>query len=155
MDHYQKFFDHMYDTHNVILTGSEMEDIIHEVKKMIDPFEIIQDFMNGNREWTDQTFRGSCAISALRHLQQEVSETIASISCNDERDKTSIEFADMYLLLLNAAHHVGISFKELHGKGIEKMNINRQRRWEKNLFGFYHHVKENSQNDEPDDHRVW
>lgn len=76
-------------------------------------------------EWSQATFgsdqeRGP--LGALRHLEKEARETQAA---PDDVE----EYADCFLLILDAARRAGISPSQLVAAGRRKMEINRQRTW--------------------------
>lgn len=118
------------------------------MKKLISAicFYWIQRFANKNRKWTDETFGKLTSTAALHHLQKEVGETIKAIEDEPSlifgRDQTVFEFADMYLLLLNAMHKHNFTFKQMHEAAELKMDANRERKWGKaNEKGFVEHIK--------------
>lgn len=117
-------------------------------------FKTIQQFINENRKWSDETFGDMTAIAVLQHLKKEVGETIEAIE--DElkatgskvhpfkKRLTKLEFADCYLLLLNAISRHNLSFTDVHETSIEKMEINRNRSWDApNEKGFCEHIEQN------------
>lgn len=107
-------------------------------------FGTVQKFMDDNRIWTDQTFGKLNAVAALKHLRKEVNETIEAIESNMPEEEIREEFADMFLLLLNACNKHGITFYALYANAERKMKINRERKWGKiNGEGFVEHVREN------------
>lgn len=107
------------------------------------PFIQIQQFVDDNRKWTDEKFGNMTPVSVLSHLRKEVGEASDAIANNEGEEAVKMEFADMYLLLLNAASRQGISFTELHNTAVQKMAINRERKWgNPNPEGFVEHVEE-------------
>lgn len=110
-------------------------------------FDIIQQFMDTNKAWTDVTFPGQSAHATAKHLLSEADELVSAL--NDEeistsyekREFTKKEFADVYLLLLNTAAKYGLTFRELHVTALKKMEVNKKRKWKKNIAGFHEHVK--------------
>jgi len=81
----------------------------------------------GNRET-----RG--CIPGLLHLQMEVKELI-------ENTDDTMEWADCFLLLLDAADRKGHSIDDLIRFANEKLDINMKRQWEKQPNGVYIHKK--------------
>lgn len=76
-------------------------------------------------EWSQATFgsdqeRGP--LGALRHLEREAREVQADPG-NAE------EYADCFLLILDAARRAGLSPLELIRASSQKMDINRARKW--------------------------
>jgi len=77
--------------------------------------------------WSQATFgtdqeRGP--LGALRHLEKEARET-------QEAPADSEEYADCFLLILDAARRAGISPLQLIDAAQRKMAINRERTWPK------------------------
>lgn len=106
-------------------------------------YKYVQKFIDKNREWSDSTFGNQSAVSVLKHLRSEVKEAIAAIENHEGEYAIDMEFADMYLLLLNACSRQGISFAHLHESAISKMQLNRDRKWgEPNSEGFVTHIEE-------------
>lgn len=106
-------------------------------------FGTVQEFMDNNRVWTDQTFGKLNAVAALKHLRKEVNETIEAIELQQPEEHIREEFADMFLLLLNACSKHGLTFHALYNNAERKMIINRARKWgQVNNEGFIEHVKE-------------
>ena len=76
-------------------------------------------------DWSQATFgtdqeRGP--LGALRHLEKEARETQAALEDGEE-------YADCFLLILDAARRAGISPQQLIEAAQRKMLINRQRTW--------------------------
>lgn len=74
-------------------------------------------------------------IGPLRHLQEEVVELIENP--NDE-----MEWADCFLLLLDAAWRKGHTVEELFNFAEIKLEINKKRKWQKKANGVYNHIEE-------------
>lgn len=112
----------------------------------MEQFAEIQKFMDDNMKWSNETFiPNSTVLSCLHHLKKEVSETIEEVEFADGVGGEAaplMEFADMYILLLESAARKGFTFTQLHTAGVNKMIINRKRTWGKpNEQGFTEHVK--------------
>lgn len=87
--------------------------------------ELLSSLAKDQSEWSQATFgtdaeRGP--LGALRHLEKEAVETQAAP--NDIE-----EYADCFLLILDAARRAGISPLQLIEAAQRKMVINRQRTW--------------------------
>jgi hypothetical protein len=85
----------------------------------------LHDLANNQAEWSQATFgtdqeRGP--LGALRHLEKEARET-------QEAPADSEEYADCFLLILDAARRAGISPLQLIEAAHRKMAINRERTW--------------------------
>lgn len=72
--------------------------------------------------------------SPLLHLREEISELIENP--NDE-----MEWADCWLLLLDAACRKGYTVDDLVEFGKRKLEINKKREWVKQPSGVYKHKK--------------
>ncbi len=75
--------------------------------------------------WSQKTFgldsvRGP--MGALKHLELEAKEA-------QENPEDRIEYADCFLLILDAARRAGINAKELIALAQEKLAINKKRVW--------------------------
>lgn len=78
-------------------------------------------------EWSQATFGSDTErgpLGALRHLEKEARET-------QEAPQDSEEYADCFLLILDAARRAGISPLQLIEAAQRKMVINRARTWPK------------------------
>jgi len=76
-------------------------------------------------EWSQATFGSDTSrgpLGALRHLEMEARE--AQQAPDDPE-----EYADCFLLILDAARRAGISADALVAAARQKMIINRQRQW--------------------------
>lgn len=112
-------------------------------------FDVIQDFMDANFEWQNKIFRDASPISCLKHLGKEVKETSTGIFHEHSRHEVETEFADCYILLLQAAKRYGMTFETLHQRAVDKMEINRARKWsEPNSDGVVEHIRSGSGEDE-------
>ncbi len=90
-------------------------------------------------EWSSATFgtpqeRGP--EGPLNHLRKEINEAI------DDPDDI-VEFADMYMLLSDAASRAGHSMSDVLYASIEKLLVNKKREWGPiNADGFSEHVRD-------------
>jgi len=97
----------------------------------------IQKFQNELAEWSDGQFGfNRPPLPALRHMREEVDELIA-----DPSDR--MEFADVFILLIDSARRSGMTADELLRVAYQKLEINRKRTWGKpNAEGYCKHVEE-------------
>lgn len=104
----------------------------------IDLFEKITDLVNSQSDWSQKTFgsdqeRGP--IGALRHLEIEAREAYEEwgmyVSGNSDLLSVKEEFADCFLLLLDASRRAGLSFHELLDAAVAKHEKNKRREWPK------------------------
>lgn len=96
----------------------------------------LQTLMDAIAKWSDATFgEGQKTIPILYHLQKEVSELMEAVTLDKAlgrwSDKTTEEFADCFMLLIDAATHHGITAKELIDVSQAKLEINKNRKWGK------------------------
>lgn len=107
----------------------------------------LQDLMNQISEWSDKTFgEGQRSAPIAYHLKKEVDELIDAINkakelgCDEsvgvgefgrQLQATKFEYADCLMLILDSAHHFGISAKDLISAVIDKLEINKNRKWGK------------------------
>jgi hypothetical protein len=87
--------------------------------------ELLSSLAQDQSEWSQATFgtdqeRGP--LGALRHLEKEAVETQAA---PDDIE----EYADCFLLILDAARRAGISPLQVIEAAQRKMVVNRQRTW--------------------------
>jgi NTP pyrophosphatase (non-canonical NTP hydrolase) len=83
-------------------------------------------------EWSQETFgtdaeRGP--IGPLKHLAKEVAEVMEAVEAGG--GNAGEEFADLFLLLLDAARRYGLSFHGLVRNSLSKMDVNSRRVWPK------------------------
>jgi NTP pyrophosphatase (non-canonical NTP hydrolase) len=113
-------------------------------EKMVEEDDL-QKLMNDISEWSDKTFgNGQQNPAIIYHLKKEVDELIAAIEKTNtlgsdpsvgvgefgrQRTVTRVEYADCLMLLLDSAHHFGISAKELLSVTRGKLEINKVRKW--------------------------
>lgn len=101
-----------------------------------------QAFMDDVRQWADNTFGRDRKVTAvLHHLQQEVIEAIEAVEQQNDKE-VKAEFADMFILILNASSKYGMRYDELFEAAQIKMAINKSRKWgtaDKN--GVVNHIK--------------
>lgn len=95
------------------------------LEALIDAGELLNDISQDLFEWSDKTFgnkfyRGP--IGPLKHLEKEVKEAI-------ENPTDPMEYADCFLLILDAARRAGIKPMELMKYSKEKLEICKQRKY--------------------------
>lgn len=73
-------------------------------------------------EWSQATFGNVGPVGPLKHLRREVLETIA-------KPHDLIEWADMQFLLWDAQLRAGITDEQITLAMIEKLAVNKQRKW--------------------------
>lgn len=99
----------------------------------------MRQFWDDQAEWSQMQFGSDKVIGPrgpLRHLAKEVKETI-------EAPFDPIEYADMLHLLFDAARRSGMSYDQLTETAHEKLDINRNRRWQaRGEDGTVEHVRE-------------
>jgi len=95
-------------------------------------------FIEDRTKFSNETFgtpsERTC-IAPLLHLQEEVVELI-------ENPADTMEWADCMLLLLDAAWRKGWTMDDLLEFCIQKLEINKKRKWKKKANGVYNHIKE-------------
>lgn len=98
--------------------------------------QMIEDAFN----WSVETFgneNNDIQVRKIAHLHEEIDEILKE----EDRDKKLIEYADSLILLLTAAKADGYNLKDLSGAWIEKMKINKARKWGKpNAKGYNKHI---------------
>jgi len=103
--------------------------------------------MNEVGSWSDDTFgSGQRSPAILHHLAKEIPELLDAIGdydlgCNDYRTSVSemmerhrkmrFEFADAFMLLLDAARKRGFTAEDLIQVTRLKLEVNRRREWGK------------------------
>jgi len=117
----------------------------------------LQKLMNDVAKWSDETFgKGNRTKGILRHLQEEIDEVIEEVDKSNalgvdnsvgvgefgrQVERTQMEFADCFMLLIDAAAHYGITAEELLRVTRKKLEINKNRDWdEMNEDGFCNHI---------------
>lgn len=118
----------------------------------------LQNLMNDISEWSNATFGELQRNPAIvHHLKKEVDELIEALNktnylgCDDsvgvgefgrQVEKTQMEFADCFMLLLDSASHYHITAEQLIEFTREKLEINKARKWGKpDENGVVEHIK--------------
>jgi NTP pyrophosphatase (non-canonical NTP hydrolase) len=99
-------------------------------------------------DWQLVTFTQATPISKLKHLEQEVAETIRAIETFDG-DEEQIsdadireEFADCFALLFGAALAFGLSVEDIADAMEAKLEKNKKRKWgQPDQNGVVNHIK--------------
>lgn len=107
----------------------------------------LQTLMNDISEWSDATFGdGERNPAIVYHLKKEVDELIEALHKSNalgadnsvgvgefkrQLNKTEMEFADCFMLLLDSAHHFSLSAEQLINLAREKLGVNKARKWGK------------------------
>lgn len=121
--------------------------LINKAKKENMSVSQLQSLMDDISQWSDATFGdGQRNPAILYHLKKEVDELIEALTelaesgCDDSVgigqfgrhiEKTQMEYADCFMLLLDSAHHFGLTAEKLIKLTREKLEINKQRKWGK------------------------
>lgn len=119
----------------------------------------LQNLMHNISEWSDAAFGEHQRNPAiLHHLKKEVSELIEAIELyqNGNTIKTPYkkinkllkdvwgEYADCMMLLLDSAHHFGLTAERLLYITKQKLDVNEQREWGKpDKNGVVEHIRKN------------
>lgn len=88
-------------------------------------FAKLQTLIREQAKWSQATFGSDLdrgPIGALKHLAKEVNETLEK-----PRDRT--EYADCFLLVIDAARRAGITFGDLVEASADKLEVCKQRQW--------------------------
>jgi hypothetical protein len=86
------------------------------------------------RQWSDATFGNQRNPGIAYHLKKEVDELInaiiaGTISQDLHNRKILMEYADCMMLLLDSATHSEFTVAEIYSATIEKLEINKNRKW--------------------------
>ena len=96
--------------------------------------ERVQSFWNQQGEWSQATF-GSDAernhVGPLKHLEKEAREAYEESDAN----KLQIEIADCLFLTFDSARRAGMTLPELLDVAFAKLEVNKQRQWQKAEIG--------------------
>lgn len=121
----------------------------------------IQRLQDRIKEWSDGTFGlHRLGTPIIHHLKAETDELIEALnllhqgvyanddnnglkSLREKKDQVLMEFADCFMLLIDAAAHEQITIDMLSEAADRKLEINKQRKWGKpNDLGYFEHIKE-------------
>jgi hypothetical protein len=104
---------------------------------MLTDLKKFNSFCKDRNEFSRKTFgtpEERSSIYPLQHLQEEINEVI-------EEPTDPMEWADCFLLFLDAAWRQGHSVDDLVEFGMKKLEINKKRKWNKSNDGHYRHVE--------------
>ena len=105
---------------------------------MIKDVKKINKFIRDRNEFSNKTFgtpsERDCSFPLI-HLKDEICELLAA-------PDDQMEWADCTLLLLDAAWRKGYSLEDLIDFSIEKLEINKKRKWKVSEKGYFKHIKE-------------
>lgn len=121
----------------------------------------IQQLQDNVKKWSDSAFGlHRLGTPIIHHLKAETDELIDALNSlhqgvytNDDKsglnllrekkDQVLMEFADCFMLLIDAAAHEQITIDMLSEATDRKLEINKQRKWGKpNDLGYFEHIKE-------------
>jgi hypothetical protein len=114
----------------------------------------LQKLMNDIREWSNSTFGADKqrTIPLLHHLVKEVPEAIEACKEEGEPFHGYYEFADCFMLLLDAANHFGMTAEDLMFYTSRKLEVNKTRKWgAPDENGVIEHVDESKGDDCPNE----
>jgi hypothetical protein len=120
--------------------------------------EQLQKLMDDIAEWSDKTFgEGQRNPAIVHHLSKEVPELIKAIEefqvnntiqtpykeANNMLKSVWEEYSDCFMLLLDSAHHFGLSADRLLHITRKKLEVNKTRKWGKpDCNGVVEHIRE-------------
>ena len=114
----------------------------------------LQDLMDRQKDWSDKTFAGgkftyARAVPISYHLQKETRELTDAVEkfIRNPGDKMAIdargEIADVLLLLLDCAAHIGMSVDSMMVCAEAKHQVNVNRKWgAPDVNGVVEHIRE-------------
>jgi phosphoribosyl-ATP pyrophosphohydrolase len=127
----------------------------------MDGFHLVQELQNEIKKWSDDTFgRYRNGTPIAYHLKKEIDELIDALkTCHEgvyaetneiaieqmKKNKRRIlmESVDCFTLLLDVLAHEQMDVKDLMKGSIEKLEINKKRKWGKpDENGVIEHIKE-------------
>ncbi len=104
---------------------------------MLTDLNKLNDFYKKYEEFSNATFGTpeirNC-LAPLKHLQEEVKELI-------ENPDDTMEWADCFLLILDAARRKGHSIDDLISFANAKLEINKKRSWKLTNDGIFKHIE--------------
>jgi hypothetical protein len=107
-------------------------------------YGIVTALQDALSKWTSVQFPSRTTSSILNHLKKEIEEIRAEPS-------DVLEYADVLMLLSDAASYNEISMSEVFKKAFEKLETNKARVWgEVNDEGFVEHVAQHANGDSND-----
>lgn len=122
-----KSYQEMYDLFIMAYTDAYTQaitDLSAENEKLREALSLVEEI----NDWASATFPKQTSLSKIFHLQDEAKELEMAIKANDS-ENIKEEFADVFILLVNAAHVQGLSFDDLIESAREKLEVNKKRQW--------------------------
>jgi NTP pyrophosphatase (non-canonical NTP hydrolase) len=91
-------------------------------------------------EWAESTF-GPVSTNArvAARANEEMAELLRALTCDDNSIKAPSEIADIFIVLYRLAQRMG---SDVHAEINRKMQINRQRKWNRDGSGHGYHVRD-------------
>jgi len=127
-------------------------------------YEKVQEVQDNIKKWSDEAFgKYRLGTSILHHLKAEIDEVIDALKIHHEgvysnnledgikkisenKKRILYEFADCFMLLIDAASHEQINIGELIHATEVKLEINKKRKWgEANELGYFEHIEDNGE----------
>jgi hypothetical protein len=115
----------------------------------------IRKTLNDYNKWVSETFPDGSPQSSLKGLKRKIKELeyelMSNITLENDDDiffsneRICIEYADCFMYLFDSARRFGLSVDGIFYRLREKLDINKQRKWEKNNDNTYSHVKQKKQ----------
>jgi NTP pyrophosphatase (non-canonical NTP hydrolase) len=121
----------------------------------------VQKLQDEVKKWSDSTFgMHRNGVPIIIHLKAETDELIDALvnhykgiyanttenalkKLRKNKDRILMEFADCFMLLIDAAAHEQITIDMLANATKQKLEINKTRKWGKaNEHGYFEHIKE-------------
>ena len=113
---------------------SDLETIVprQQLLKEAALWDKLQRLIREHARWSQETFghddlRGP--IGPLSHLEKEIHEIKDAVAEDFSEEKVGLEFADAFLLFLDASRRAGYSFEDIMNYSHRKMRINKHRKW--------------------------
>jgi hypothetical protein len=118
--------------------------------------EKIQTLQFDIQKWSDETFgKHRIATPIVYHLKKEVDELIEKLEdwhkgqygsmevCAEKLHEIKMEFADCFMLLIDAAAHFPLTMDAIYKATEEKLEINKNRKWgQQDENGVIEHIRD-------------
>lgn len=99
----------------------------------------MEESQSGVARWADETFGTSTSnMRIAARANEEMAELLRALSTDDNNPKALEEIADVFIVLYRVAERLG---GNIYDEIDRKMEINRQRVWQKDGSGHGYHVK--------------
>lgn len=121
----------------------------------------LQRLQNDIKKWSDGAFgMHRHGIPIIHHLKAETDEVIEALETyhkgiygntdesvlkryREDKERILMEFADCFMLLIDATAHEQITVNMLAEATARKLEINKKRKWgEANEFGYFEHIRD-------------